>query len=347
MAEASPSPSATSVTLDLYRAAIGPRGQESYLRQFMRFEAAGRAGPSWNWAASACTLNWLLWRRMPGRARRYLMALALGAALLPGAGDLVFHYSAEVLRSLSGLLAAAFLLPGLYGNAWYYEDCQVRIDQALRGTLTERAACELLAHQAEAPRSRWRFVLANGVWLVLLAVSAQWLRDLPAPSVADALPQAAPMLAPSPPASAPAESSPAESASVAPASSPVAVPAPAIPASDVSASLPTVQPAASQVPAAATTAAPASAVPREKASTPHAAGKAWYVAVGAFAQADNANRLREQLQAAGYRVRAEPWPPQPGRLTAVRVGPFGSRAEAEQAADGLKARDLPAVLQYR
>lgn len=35
-----------------YKAVIGPKNQEYYLRHFERFDAAGKAGATWNWSAA-------------------------------------------------------------------------------------------------------------------------------------------------------------------------------------------------------------------------------------------------------------------------------------------------------
>ncbi|NCP39691.1 MAG: DUF2628 domain-containing protein, partial [Rhodoferax sp.] len=48
----------------LYRAAIGPRQTDYYLKRFTQFESSGKAGLSWNWAAGALTFNWMLFRKL-------------------------------------------------------------------------------------------------------------------------------------------------------------------------------------------------------------------------------------------------------------------------------------------
>jgi len=54
-------------TLDLYRAALGPVRTDYYLKAFTRFDAAGRAGTSWNWSAALLTFNWLAFRKLWAR----------------------------------------------------------------------------------------------------------------------------------------------------------------------------------------------------------------------------------------------------------------------------------------
>lgn len=63
-----------------------------------------------------------------------------------------------------------------------------------------------------------------------------------------------------------------------------------------------------------------------------APGGAFRVAAGAFGQAVNAEALAGRLRAAGYAVALEP----AGQLTAVFVGPFATRAEADAAAASIR-----------
>ena len=65
----------------LYRAALGPWGAAHYLPRFAAMDASGRRALGWNWAASLCTLNWLVLRKLWGVALVYV-ALLEGALLL-------------------------------------------------------------------------------------------------------------------------------------------------------------------------------------------------------------------------------------------------------------------------
>ncbi len=58
----------------LDRLFIGPRSQAHYLRRFASFDAAGRLGARWHWAAFFMTLPWLLYRK------RYLDGLVYAVA---------------------------------------------------------------------------------------------------------------------------------------------------------------------------------------------------------------------------------------------------------------------------
>jgi hypothetical protein len=160
----------TGVTAELYRAAIGPRGQDYYLRQFARFDANGRTGASWHWPAYWATLNWLIYRRMWGWALAYVASL-LGLALLVfGVGKLIFSYSDTVgLVMFLALMTAAFILPGLYANAWFYTYCNEKISSVLRSTHEIKEACEVLSAQASDNKRWFAQVSVNVAMAAMLA----------------------------------------------------------------------------------------------------------------------------------------------------------------------------------
>ncbi len=88
---------------------------------------------------------------------------------------------------------------------------------------------------------------------------------------------------------------------------------------------------------------PPSPVPAE----PTAAGVAvrvrgYGVSVGLFAVVANAERARARLVAAGLPVLSDPVESARGPLTRVRVGPFESRAQAQAAAEQVRALGLDA-----
>jgi cell division septation protein DedD len=170
MASEPANPLAAGDTAELYRAAIGPRGQDYYLRQFTRFDAAGKTGASWHWPAYWSTLNWLIYRKMWGQALAYL-AVVLGMALLVfGVGKLLLDYADTTgLLLFLLLLTAAFVVPGLYANAWYYNFCNEKISAALRATQDVKEACALLAEQASSNK---RFLGQASVNVALMAMLA-------------------------------------------------------------------------------------------------------------------------------------------------------------------------------
>jgi DedD protein len=144
--------------------------------------------------------------------------------------------------------------------------------------------------------------------------------------LAPAIPSAAPSAAPVAP--------PAAVASVTPAATPV----PAVPAVPVAAA-----PAAPRV---AEDGARAKALLEDKpvagANVP--AELRLVVQVGAFADAAKAREVRLKLEKAGLKTYTQVAESKDGKRTRVRVGPFASKAEADQAALKIKALDLPATI---
>jgi DedD protein len=83
--------------------------------------------------------------------------------------------------------------------------------------------------------------------------------------------------------------------------------------------------------------------PRPAAAAP-APGGAWAVQVGAFGSADTARKLVKDLAGAGYRAYVAPVERGGKTLHRVRVGPEADKASAEQVAQRLKGRGLPATV---
>jgi DedD protein len=74
-----------------------------------------------------------------------------------------------------------------------------------------------------------------------------------------------------------------------------------------------------------------------------AAGR-FVVQVGAFADADKAREVRQKLERAGLKTYVHVTKTADGERTRVRVGPFGSRAEADRAAEKVKGLSLSAAI---
>jgi cell division septation protein DedD len=121
---------------------------------------------------------------------------------------------------------------------------------------------------------------------------------------------------------------------------PAATPQPAAkaPAAVSPTSPPAAKAAAPPAPAPAATAASGA----KPAPAPSKGGMA--VQVGAFSTAAAANKLIGQLKGAGFSAYPAPISKSGKTLHRVRVGPVGSRAEADQLAAKLKARGLPATV---
>lgn len=101
---------------------------------------------------------------------------------------------------------------------------------------------------------------------------------------------------------------------------------------------------AALAPPAAAPLQPAPQPTRQAASPAAGSTGEWVVQVGAFGSAEAARRLVAELSADGYAAQVATVTRAGRTLHRVRVGPAGGRAEAEQLAERLKARRLPAVV---
>jgi hypothetical protein len=392
------------VTTTLYRAAIGPVSNGYYLPIFTRFEAADHAGISWNTAAALSTLNWLAFRRLWVAALAYFGALVAVGLLVFGIGRLVFQMSDTLLGALAlGFGLAAFVLPGLFGNAVFHTDCRKRMSQALIAHSDIADARAQLLRQA-GTRKRAIILAAVNVLLLAVAVLAYLqfsalsnLTVMPAGALeaghvvvgraVDAAPAASspvvPEVPPTPPTSAAsAAASPASataSTPAAPASAVVpdaAISVPVAPASAPASASTSAAPAASApLPkeTAATTMAmvdtvrqnvakplaaiksaevekPKSLQPKakpvtaEKPAKPVKNTKPYFVNVGLFAVAENAERAHAKLLAAQLPSTLKELVSSKGQQIRVRVGPFVTRQDAQDAAKKIKALQLDAMI---
>ena len=165
-------PRSDSALTALYSAALGPVHLSRYLPIFARFDEAGRTTTSWNWAASLCTLNWMVFRQMWGAALVYVAAAEGVALLVFGVGRPLLEWPEAVEWGV----AAAFVLlscavPGLYGNALLHADTHKKIARALTATHTLNEACALLARQASSWK-RLAWLVAGNLALALAAAGA-------------------------------------------------------------------------------------------------------------------------------------------------------------------------------
>jgi len=95
--------------------------------------------------------------------------------------------------------------------------------------------------------------------------------------------------------------------------------------------------------AAPASAAPAASSPPAESAKPAEVG-GWVVQVGAFGSGDAARRLVDELSAAGFEAHVAPVTRSGRTLHRVRVGPVAERAAADQLAQRLGARGLPAAV---
>ncbi|WP_332741974.1 SPOR domain-containing protein [Hydrogenophaga sp.] len=320
-----------SATTALYRAALGPVNVGRYLPVFARFDEAGRAGPGWNWAAALLTLNWLVFRQLWGVALLYVAAVEGLALLVLGLGrEWLARPSLLEWGFLGAILVLSCLIPGVYGNAWLHADARRRMMRAVREAKTVREACVALALRASNRRRLLGLVAVNGVLAVATIVMywglSRWAVDQQVlPMVA--VPEVVVPAEPTPPA-------PAEPA-------PVASPAPTAPVAEP----PPVQPAgpSSLEPTSAVEPAPAP-TPAAQATRPAAQEGGFAINVGLFADATNADRVHTRLIDAGLPAYIQVVDSSNGQRTRVRVGPFASRALADEAVPRIRALGLDAVV---
>jgi cell division septation protein DedD len=336
-------------TTALYRAAIGEVNSAYYLPLFARFEAADRAGLSWNGSAALYTLNWLAFRQLWHAALVYagvLVALALG---IFGIGRLVFQFSDTTQWALAGgLLLLSVLLPGLGANVLLHNATRKRMASALQATHTVAEACTLLARKAPTRKGLIAQMVANGLALALLGYAWWQFEGWTSPPVPAAPPADARNVAVgrtidvsipvTDPAPAPAASAPAST----PSAPSAALPAPLRVASAPQAMAPAPKPAASaaaNAPAsppapAAKAASPAAAPPRTATSAP---GKIILLSKPIAAESAAARTAAGAALVESPAAQAQRY--------VVNVGLFAQENNARNALTQLTDADLPASTQ--
>ena len=83
---------------------------------------------------------------------------------------------------------------------------------------------------------------------------------------------------------------------------------------------------------------------RQPEKVPSASSGRYVVQIGAFADAARAREARLKVERAGLKTYTQVAETKDGRRVRVRVGPFGSKDEADQAVEKIKKLDLPAVI---
>ena len=288
----------------LYRAAVGPISADYYLPLLARFESAGRAGLSWNWAACLYTLNWMAFRSLWGAALIYIGAMIFVPLVVLGFGRLLLQWSdtTEMMLWVAwGVLS--FVVPGVLGNAVLRSDLRKRMTRAITDSRTLRDACAILSAQASSRKRLIGLGLAN---LILVGAALGFYLAFPDAGV---LARARPDLAPARIAeSGPVTDLTTEFALAAATAPPVVIaPEPASPA----AVAPTVS-------------------------------KAYFINVGLFAKEANARKAQAALQEAGLSPSTQEIGTGQGKRTRLRAGPFDTRSEAEAAAEKIRALRLEA-----
>ena len=325
-------------TTALYRAAIGPVNTTYYLPIFTAWESTSRLKPRWNTAAGFWTLGWLAFRQMGGAALAYVGALVGSMLLVFGIGRLFFDLSQTGQITMFFLwLLTAVLVPGLWGNVWFHSHCRKRMAVALAAHTEVAQSCTALARQSSQPRHAIVVGSVQLGLLVALGLSALQFSALmqhagiKLASVTPATPQMASGKVKEMPAVAVSAPAPAMVTALA---KPAAVAvAPATPVSAVA--------TASAAPTASVPAKPAARAASAVAAPVAVAGR-YGVNVGLFAQASNAKNAQAKLEAAQLPTRVDILKMQRGPRTRVRVGPFTTEAQAEQAAVKIRTLGLEA-----
>ena len=360
----------------LYSAALGPVNRDDYLSLFARFDATGRTTATWNWAASLCTLNWMVFRQVWSAALIYVAAAEGLALLVFGLGRQFLNWPQGVEWGVMAAFALlAFAVPGLFGNAILHADIRRRIARALAASRTVPEACELLNKKASSrKRLQWlvaaNLALAAVVTLAYLALPKTGVQNVvdasmtPSVTVADAasaakaavsardaaLPMEPPASAVASPtaATASAPDIPPPPEPEAPAPAPPAAKAPAPKAEPPPVLKPAPRPAAT--PAPTPSAAPAASgvtAPAPDASAPLTvvgSTLGYYINVGLFAEESNARKAQSRLLNEGLPAFRQELHGAKGRRIRVRVGPFDDRAQADAAAQAIRAMALEAVV---
>lgn len=111
-----------------YEAIIGRRNKDYYLNHFTAFDAAGRAGLSWNWSAFFLGSAWFSYRKMDIAALPlFILTIAFYVAVIiavPFDGDSL-SISPCVWPVAFGILL--FIVVPACANAFYYWHCRRRI----------------------------------------------------------------------------------------------------------------------------------------------------------------------------------------------------------------------------
>jgi type II secretory pathway pseudopilin PulG len=113
---------------NFYKAIIGPKNQDYYLRHFSRFDAKGKAGITWHWPAFFVTFLWLLYRKMWLHALlEWLLPLIM---LIPAVIIAAVLGEQGVYVAIPLYIVVVSLLPPMFANALYYRHCKNKIAES-------------------------------------------------------------------------------------------------------------------------------------------------------------------------------------------------------------------------
>ena len=341
----------------LYASRIGPRAQAYYLGQFKRFDALDRSLPSWNMAAAFFTLAWCCLRGLWLEAAKYLAAVTV-VALIWWMGLRPALPHAMALGVGAALWLVAMAVPGLLANGWYWRKIKAETLQAI--TAAPNMAQAHAALQAQVSPAQNKIAALLVLALPVAAIAGAGLALLPSHSAPPAMAEktviqpgaepavpaavasvAAPVIEPIAPAPA-AESAP----------EPVTAPVPAAIAAPVEAATPAsakAEPTESRAKATPAKPQKADAAPTPANTTATATatdlipGK-FYLNVGVYSEAANADKVLAQLHKSKLPALAQKMTSNKGEVTRLRSGPFESRKRAERAVRKLQAVNVEATI---
>lgn len=365
------------LAVQLARAALGPVGTEHYLKAFDRLDAAGRPVLSWNWAAALGGPAWLAFRGL------WRCLLIYGLVLVAVVAALAFASSQALLPSaVAGGLTLAMLFAGAVGlglraDTLVHSQVQRRIQSAVAAAPTIQQAIEMLGKAAPGKARLWLVTLVALACVAALVLAAlAWRGDAldgnaplrsesvsgPVGSLVDAAPHAQeppPKPEPAPVVAELPEQDEAQAQAVQDDTEAVlaalakpdgaATAAESATAAAKAAAAAASKDAAARSPARAAVAekpktAAAGKEPARSATVTAASGRKLYINVGIFADPANARRANDQLRKAGLPSAVDTLErPDNKRLQRVRVGPFTSAAQANEAAAKVRSLGLDAV----
>jgi Tfp pilus assembly major pilin PilA len=162
-------PAAVAVPVDPeahYKAVIGPKNQDYYLRYFLRFDGKGSIGASWHWPAFFVSFYWLLYRKMWLGAFLYFVLAYIAPIPLVLAANMAGDSAAigiVVAVALLLLLIATYLVPPIYANALYYKLCKNKIANAISSSPDLKLQIGELSKKGGTSIAPWIFLLIGAV----------------------------------------------------------------------------------------------------------------------------------------------------------------------------------------
>lgn len=160
----------------LYRLKVGSVNAAYYQGVFERFETLGKVAPMWNHGAGFCTLAWLILRQLWRPAAIYAALLAVCALLwwsMHGNVPIAVEAAAVVITAL-----VLTVIPGLMGNALYYESVRTQTMKTL-GEARNLSQAQLKLQENAVTKDRFHVIagvqaLVSAALLGVFANQIDW-----------------------------------------------------------------------------------------------------------------------------------------------------------------------------